>query len=306
MQTTASEFNTKTKLAERAPARPFFRYPGAKNLLAPWIIGHFPAVHDTYVLPYGGSAATLFKKARSGIEVYNDLNGELVHLFRMIREETVSLIQSIKYTLWSPAELILAQERTDDPIERARRCYVRMWMSRYPFDPSLSFRRQKVFSRGRNGNSSMRAASVSFQDTDHLFAIADRLTGVTHENMRALALIRLYDYDRALFYCDPPYVQSRRVRSMHYAAEMSDGEHIVLAGVLNGIEGMAVVSGYRNPLYETLYEEGGWRRVDRTARVDGAGSKVESLWLSPRTAAALEEESGNDKLPIFGGSKWSE
>ena len=284
-----NEFAEGKKITGQRPARPFVRYPGAKNLLAPWIISHFPARHDTFILPYGGSAATLFAKNRSGIEVYNDINGELVHLFRTIREDTAALVMAITYTLWSPAELALALEPTDDPIERARRFYVRLWMSRYPFDKAPAFRRQKIFSRGRAG-STMRAAAVAFTDIEHLFPIADRLRGVAVESQDAIALIRQYDYERALFYCDPPYVHGQRSRKAHYDAEMDTTAHAQLATVLNAIDGMAIVSGYKNIFYVKWYEDNGWRRVDRESRVDGVSNRTESLWLSVKAAAYLDDE----------------
>ena len=211
----------------------------------------------------------------------------------MVREETAALVQAITYTLWSPAELELVYHQTDDPIERARRYYVRLWMARYPHDSRLSFRRQKVFSRGRSGKKSMRPAAVSFMDIDHLYVVADRLRGVTIENMGALDIIERYDNKRALFYVDPPYVHDTRVRKNTYQAEMSDEQHAELANVLRNVEGFVVLSGYASELYKWLFENYGWTRVDKTARVDGADSNIESVWLSPRTADFLKLEPQN-------------
>jgi DNA adenine methylase len=283
------------------PARPFVRYPGSKNQIAAWIVAHFPDAHDTYIEPYGGSAATLFAKERSGIEVYNDLNGDLVHLFRVVRERPEAFVRAIQFTLYAAEELRLACEPADDPLERARRTYVRLWLARHPFDKNLIFRRQKVFSRGANGTSSMRAAAQAFADTAHLHAISERLRGVQIEQMDALELIGRYDYERALFYIDPPYVHAQRARTAHYGVEMERAEHAALADVLNGIAGFAILSGYACELYADLYEAQGWQRVDREARVDGRGQRIESLWLNPRAAAA-QPESGRQMALGIGGA----
>lgn len=129
--------------------RPFIRYPGSKNTLARWIMGYYPDLHDTYVEVCGGSGSVLFAKERSGIEVYNDIDGDLVHLFRTLRGHPKELERAIRFTAWSPLELSMAaaNEAVSDPIERARRFYARLWMSRYPFDKKPSFRRQKIYSR---------------------------------------------------------------------------------------------------------------------------------------------------------------
>ena len=66
--------------------RPVMRYPGGKWKLAEWVISHFPA-HQTYVELYGGAASVLMRKPRSVGEVYNDLNNEVVNVFRVLRDK---------------------------------------------------------------------------------------------------------------------------------------------------------------------------------------------------------------------------
>ncbi len=113
--------------------------------------------------------------------------------------------------------------------------------------------------------------------------------------MDALQLIDMYDYDEALFYCDPPYTHASRVRTAHYLFEMNTAAHVQLAEKLRDIKGMAVVSGYKSSLYKDLYDAHGWQRKDRLARTNGA-DKVECIWLCPRTQEELSKENAQLRL----------
>ena len=79
--------------------RPALRYYGGKWMLAPWIIQHLPD-HKTYVEPFGGVASVLMRKAPSQVEIYNDLNSELVNFFKILRnpytaKRLVELLQNL-------------------------------------------------------------------------------------------------------------------------------------------------------------------------------------------------------------------
>lgn len=270
-------------------SRPALRYHGAKWLLAPWIIKHLPGHHDLYCEPFGGSGGVLLRKKRSPLEVFNDLDDEVVNFFRVLREQEDELVRAIRFTPYAVKEWEAAGEPDPDPLESARRFFVRSVMS--IAGPTAQwrtgFRRQKVLTK-KNGKKKMTPAAISFMRIEHLHQVADRLRGVTIECDDALDLMVRYDGDRALFYVDPPYVAETRGRwARHaYSHELSDGDHVRLAEVLHGLEGMVVISGYRCGLYDGLF--GDWERFDRVSRVNGPGSAVESLWLSPRALKGLK------------------
>lgn len=272
--------------------RGLVKYPGSKNLLAKWIISHFPKFRDSQIDAMGGSGAiTLATEPSFRLLVYNDLNLDLTHLFRMIRDYPEEMYHKIYFTLWTAESLELATQPTEDPIERAYRFYCRLWMAFYPFDDPPSFRRQKKVFRDKNGSPMGIAAHHWGRKPDQIFPAAERLRKVQIEQMDVIKLIGQYDNERALFYVDPPYTKGERVRKNHYGDhEFGEAAHIALADALNGIAGMAVVSGYQSDLYHELYEKNGWKRVERPGMVDGGGQKLESLWLNEPVQFWLNKE----------------
>jgi DNA adenine methylase len=156
-------------------------------------------------------------------------------------------------------------------------------------------------SRGKDGTKGpMTPLARQFMGVDHLRGAASRLRGVSVEEMDAIEFMEMYDYDRAFFYVDPPYPFDTRVANgSHYMVDsMSNNDHCQMAAVLNDIDGMAIVSGYACELYTELYEARGWLRVDKSARMDGGGSAIESLWISPRTRQALEAERARHRVDV--------
>lgn len=109
--------------------QPVLRYHGGKFRLAPWIIEFFPP-HQIYVEPFGGAAGVLIQKPRSHGEVYNDLDGDIVNLLRVLRspEQRQLLLEQLVLTPYARAEFDLAYEDSTDPVERARRTCVRATM----------------------------------------------------------------------------------------------------------------------------------------------------------------------------------
>lgn len=282
--------NSHTPMAPDVPHRPALRYHGGKWRLASWIVSCLPADHDSYIEPFGGSAAVLLHKGRSKIEVYNDLDGEVVNFFRMLRERPEELIRAIYWTPFAHAEQRLSYEPCDDPTEAARRLYIRSYMtiSGPTAQWNAGWRRQKKMSRGRGGFSRMKPAATSFMEIEHLYQVAERLRGVVIEQADALDLIRRYDNPRAVFYVDPPYVAAtrKRMKDSAYRYEMTDDQHRQLAAALHDCRGMVVLSGYDSPLYRELF--GCWLRLERQARTNGnaPGTITESLWLNPAAHAA--------------------
>jgi len=264
-----------------APKRPALRYYGGKWKLAPWIISYFPE-HKNYVEPCGGAASVLLQKPRSPLETYNDLDGNVVNFFRVLRDKPEELIRKIKLTPWARAEYELSLTMDGDDVERARRFFVVSVMS---FNGATDLENGRYGWKIVKGGVS-EAYKLYGKDFD---LVVSRLRDVQIENRSALYVIQTYDSLDTLTYFDPPYVVSSRCQDDGYALEWTDADHANAAELLRACAGYVVVSGYACPLYADLYEHHGWQRVDTMAQTNSGGKRVESLWLSPRTVEALAQ-----------------
>lgn len=260
--------------------RPIMRYHGGKFRLAPWIISHFPA-HRIYVEPFGGAAGVLIRKERAAGEVYNDLDGDIVNLFCVLRDDSMRahLVEQVTLTPYSRAEFEAAWEPSDDPVERARRTLIRAEMgfgSAGATKGSTGFRLDAKREYGT-------VAHVWARVPECLAGIAQRLKGVVIENRDALQVLRDHDSPDTLFYVDPPYVHdTRKMGAACYRHEMTDADHERLLAALLGLEGMVALSGYPSEIYEDALR--GWRRVETKSPMAagrGTGLRTEVLWLSP-------------------------
>ncbi len=259
------------------PTRPLIRYHGGKWRLASWILAHFPR-HTVYVEPFGGGASLLLQKQRSHAEVYNDLDGEVVNLFRVARDRGDELVRAIELTPFARVELKEAYTPAACPLEQARRTVVRAFMG----FGSAGASGQVTGFRANSTRSYTTPAHDWRNWPESLRLVIERLRGVVIENRDAQDCMQAHDAPSTLHYVDPPYVHSTRgirQRAKSYRHELTDDDHRALAGALGQLQGMVIVSGYRCDLYDELY--GGWQRVDKAAMADGARARVESLWLSP-------------------------
>lgn len=275
-----------------APTRPVLRYHGGKWRLAPWIISHFPP-HRVYVEPFGGAASVLLRKAPARlVEVYNELDGEIVNLFRVLRDPSLSgrLREAVALTPFARDEFGLSYKADADPVEQARRTAVRAYMG---FGSDSASGAQTGFRA--NGNRQNGHPARDWTGYPHALSfVAERLRGVVIENRDAIDCMRQHDAPTTLHYADPPYVPD--TRSVHtrrtgrgYRHELTTTDHETLAAALHDLQGMVVVSGYDSDLYASLYRD--WRRSEKATHADAGSDRTEILWLNVACVAALESNS---------------
>ena len=264
---------------------PILKYPGAKWRIASWITSFFPP-HESYLEPYFGSGAVFFNKAPARIETLNDVDGEIVHFFRMCRERPDELADALRLTPWAREEREAAYEPAGDGIEQARRFAVRCWMS-FGATPRKSNGWRFTSAKDTDGG----------PDNPKLWArmpgcireASARLLEAQIENRPALDVIRRHNGRNVLIYTDPPYLKN--TRSMHgdayYHDEMTEADHEELLRALMAHTGMVILSGYDSDMYNDYLQ--GWHKETICTIAERAAKRTECLWINHTAAEGLRE-----------------
>ncbi|MBT9169135.1 MAG: Modification methylase DpnIIA [Syntrophomonadaceae bacterium] len=220
---------------------------GGKFYLAKAIIGLFPP-HKCYVEVFGGAGHVLMQKYRSPVEVYNDINGEVVNFFLQLRDRPEELKRKCELSPYSRAlyEAWKKDPLPDDPLERAARFFFLLRSSMNKGWPLTGW----AHSKKKNSASFYHSGIAQFLE------VAKRLFAVQIECKDFRYIIDTYDSLETLFYCDPPYVELEH----YYAGGFNEQDHRDLAAKLNNIQGKAIVSYYPHSLVDELYK--GWRKEE--------------------------------------------
>lgn len=281
--------------------RPVLRYHGGKFRLAPRLIDLFPQ-HRVYTEVFGGGASILMQKPRCYSEIYNDLDGEVVNVFRVlqVRSRARRLEKVLRLTPFAREEFLLSYKSTRSDLERARRTIIRSFMgfgsdsisrlkaSRAGFNTRISSTMSTGF-RWNSNRSGTTAATDWANYPDCIQAFCDRLQGVTIENRDAATILQKIDREDCLHYVDPPYPMGvRRLGNgssleHRYRHEMNDLQHESLAALLHELKGMVIISSYPGALYERLFKD--WKTVEWTGGQFCSGNtlnqkRTEVVWMN--------------------------
>lgn len=295
-----------------APTRPLWRHHGGKfgqgGRTAKWIVSHFPR-HRVYVEPFGGAGSALLQKERSASEVYNDLDGAIVGVLRVLATPYMAdaLRLRLEATPYARAEFEYAQDylranRTTgfvmrDPVEHAALVLTASMQGHGSAGlrgkTSTGFRAAE--SQGR-----ILASSDWANYPAHIERFKARLAGVMIESRPWQSIVDRYDSADTLIYFDPPYLRDVRTtnsRSDGYVCDMDDeGSHRELAEWCVSADSMIAVSHYDHALYRELYDAAGWQRSALGVGVDSGARRTEMLWINEAAQKALDRQGS-----LFGG-----
>lgn len=265
---------------------PILKYPGAKWRIAKQICNFIDNIpHTTYLEPFFGSGAVFFNKKPSAIETINDLDGNVVNLFRVIRERPEELAALAEMTPWARDEYYSSYTKTGDELEDARRFLIRCWQA---FGVKTSDR--TGWCSDIAGRGSMYTLSKWTRLPIGILQVCHRLKNVQIENQAAIKLLERYSSPKVLVYADPPYPLITRSKRM-YVCEMTDDEHYQLLNALDQHPGPVLLSSYDNDLYSQRLK--GWHKVKRRAWAEHGKVREEILWLNPIAIQKQRKEIDN-------------
>lgn len=259
--------------------RALLKYPGSKWSSADWIIDHFPDEYEkmTYLEPFFGSGAVFFNKNRSKIETINDIDKNVVNLFKVIRDHPKVLQDLIRFTPWSRDEYLASYEQTDDSFESARRFLVRCWQAMGTKTSDKTGWSNNIKPCDSGSSRWARLEELISETADRLKSV--NLNLVQIENMDAFELIKRYNHKYVFIYLDPPYLLSTRSKRI-YAHEMNEQDHIELLKLIKSHKGPVMISGYESDLYTEHLE--GWYVERKISRTTLGKEAVEVIWMNYR------------------------
>lgn len=246
--------------------RPIIPWQGGKRRLASQILPLFPE-HQCYVEPFAGGAALFFLKEPSPVEVLNDINGDLVNLYRVVKHHLEEFVRQFRWALssrqlfeWSKA----TPPATLTDIQRAARF----------------FYLQKLCFGGKAGGQNFGTATTSgprlnlLRLEEDLSAAHLRLAQTVGEHLAWDECLRRYDRPDTLFFMDPPYLGTAG-----YGVEFPVSEYTRMAELMRSIQGRAVVTvndlpamreafrGFPTKVVRTTYTVGGKDRGKAAAEL---------------------------------------
>lgn len=255
---------------------PIVAWPGGKRALSKQILPLLPK-HTCYCEPFGGGAAILLAKGRSPIEVYNDLNGELVNLFRVVKYHPTEFKRCIRLVLNSRQEFDdLKRQRGLTDIQRAVSWFIQ---NRLSFGGKGSH-----YGYGRKSGGA--ASGSRFARMRAVMELNRRLDSVNIEHLPWDTCVQRYDSEGTLFFLDPPYVEGSR--GVYGPLAFAEEDHRALREMLAKVQAKWVLTYGDHPMIRDLYE--GCRIVE-VSRARGIGNnhrtirrRIDELIIMPEAA----------------------
>jgi DNA adenine methylase len=253
-------------------------YFGGKVRHLDWIFKYLPPRETIHVFMEGfcGSAAFTLNVEPYPIEIINDIDDQVWNFFTVCRNDIEALIEKLQMTPYSRKEFLECSIITGEPIEDARRFFIRSTQSFGGI--SHSTRRRNSFridiKQSRNGMAA--AVSRFMSKIEGLTDVHRRLQLTQIDNRSIFYLLEKINIPDAFIYLDPPYRHDSRTGDNDYLHEFSDWDHFMLACHCNVSKAMIMISHYDDPLYDQFYTAPKWRKIYGPQRKSNLGKGADN------------------------------
>lgn len=239
-------------------ARPIIPWPGGKRRLLKHLIPIFESVpHQCYVEAFAGGAALLFAREPAKTEVLNDINGELIRLYRCVQHHLDELVRQFRWSLTSRAMFEWAQLQNTETLTDIQRAARFFYLQKLAFGGKVA---GQTF-----GYSTTSGARLNILRVEEDLSQAHlRLARVVVEQSDWKTLIRRYDKPDTAFYFDPPYWQTTG-----YGQDFGFDEYQALAESLASMSGKAVLSINDHPDMRRVFAQFRRQRIAHTYTIGG-------------------------------------
>ncbi len=265
-------------------ATPIIPWLGGKRRLAGPILARFPA-HTCYVEAFCGAAAIFFSKEPSEVEVLNDINGELVNLYRVVQHHLEEFARQFKWALTSRQVFEWEQKKAPETltdIQRAARFY---YLQKHSFGARVEGQNY-----GTATTSGPRLNLLRFEED--LSQAHLRLHSVNVENLPWQEVIAKYDRPHTLFYLDPPYWQTEG-----YGVDFGFEQYERMAELARTVEGSMLISINDHPDIRRVFGGLHHHELGITYTVGGGhGSQARELLIWNQNCDERRRETGTLSL----------
>lgn len=244
---------------------PLVPWIGGKRRLAAELLPMFP-LHSCYVEAFAGAAALFFYKSPAEVEVLNDINGELVNLYRVVKHHLEELYKQFKWALTSRQNWDWLQSTPTETLTDVQRAARFLYLQKLAFGG-------KVADQSFGSHHSKRPSFSIYRLEQDLADAHFRLHNTYIEHLPWDKVVTKYDSPSTLHYLDPPYWQTEG-----YGVEFGFHHYEAMATLAKEVEGAMIISINDHPDIRQAFEGLHMRQVGITYTVGGgAGSDAQEL-----------------------------
>lgn len=246
------------KLMDTIVTKPLIPWIGGKRRLAKNILPQF-SDHMCYVEPFCGAGALFFMKEPANVEVLNDINGDLINLYRVVKYHVEPLYSEFKWALTSRQQWNWLQSTPPETLTDIQRAARFLYLQKLAFGGKVD---GQAFGTATTAKPRLNLLTLE----NDLVDMHQRLSNVHVEHLTWQRCIEKYDRPHTLFYCDPPYWQTGG-----YGVQFGIEQYEEMAEYMRTIKGKMIISINDHPDMRKVFKDADIKEVETTYSVGGSG-----------------------------------